>query len=764
VAIPIIPISLLPAPTPGLSVLGALFPGTIGSVTYRVTAAEVLAAGGDAVFASARVTGNATLESPPTDGLHAVNKDYVDGHAGGATRVVTSDATGDAQITVEAAWNAQANATAIVRAAGEATFYRWPSTAPKTYRYMGNQQVGPWATVAADWLNVTIVTSHAALTGLTADDHPQYLPLTGARAMTGPLTLVGPPTVPLHAASKGYVDGLDAAQKTYIDNADASLSAGLALKVAKAGDVMTGPLTLPGFPTVSLHAATKGYVDAAVAGVVTVTSHGALTGLTADDHPQYLPLTGARAMTGPLTLPGAPTLTLHAATKGYVDTAIGSIGPSLPPGGLTNEVLTKLSNTSGDANWKPSAGGGGAADIADAQPALNEGEQWFESDTGNFYLRYKNPDGTFTLVGTNPVGVKGDKGVQGDPGAPGTPGAAGPPGNDIIMQDAVPIVGPGQQWFETDSGKMFVRYQNPDATFTWIEVNPVRGIQGPQGPQGASGVQGPTGAAGPTGPGVPVGGNPGFVLVKNGAADFATAWQTDMPQCCGRFRFLDLNRCVLYPWNGDRLWINGRNYVIPFGGVTLSSGPVTPNVACYVYTAPGTWPNFTLVTSQTAPQEYVNGVWVMSGDATKTLVGMVWMSSAAGGFVDNPSQRYVATWPNRRPRAFAIQAGAAVAVDSGGWYYICQGSFLTWGDAAVFISGNFSGYDTGGSSYFAVAADVDGGLGAVVYQSSAGQAAASVSLSQELASGFHSTALRALTNAGGGNVQASSHLTASLFI
>jgi len=38
-------------------------------------------------------------------------------------------------------------------------------------------------------------------------------------------------------------------------------AAALATKVAKAGDTMTGPLTLSGAPTVNLHAATKQYVD-----------------------------------------------------------------------------------------------------------------------------------------------------------------------------------------------------------------------------------------------------------------------------------------------------------------------------------------------------------------------------------------------------------------------------------------------------------------------------------------------------------------------
>ena len=103
--------------------------------------------------------------------------------------------------------------------------------------------------------------------------------------MTGPLTLSGAPTAALHAATKAYVDA--------VDNA----------KVNRAGDTMTGALTLPGAPTATNHAATKGYVDTEV---------GTRVAKTGD------------TMTGPLTLPGAPTATNHAATKGYVDTEVGT--------------------------------------------------------------------------------------------------------------------------------------------------------------------------------------------------------------------------------------------------------------------------------------------------------------------------------------------------------------------------------------------------------------------------------------------------------
>lgn len=43
----------------------------------------------------------------------------------------------------------------------------------------------------------------------------------------------------------------------------------------------------------------------------------------------------------------------------------------------------------------------------------------------------------------------------------------------IYVQDdpPVPDLTQGQQWFESDSGHLYMRYQNPDLTFCWIKVN-----------------------------------------------------------------------------------------------------------------------------------------------------------------------------------------------------------------------------------------------------------------------------------------------------
>jgi len=126
--------------------------------------------------------------------------------------------------------------------------------------------------------------------------------------MTGFLTLHADPTAAMHAATKQYVDSI-----TLPGN-----------YVLKTGDTMTGPLTLPGAPTAANHAATKAYVDSGDAARV------AKAGDT---------------MTGFLTLHADPTAAMHAATKAYVDRR--------GPGGSTGAIAT-TSGTTYDVTGIPS--------------------------------------------------------------------------------------------------------------------------------------------------------------------------------------------------------------------------------------------------------------------------------------------------------------------------------------------------------------------------------------------------------------------------
>ena len=96
--------------------------------------------------------------------------------------------------------------------------------------------------------------------------------------------------------------------------AAAQTTADAALPVA--GGTMTGKITLDGAPSANLHAATKKYVDDNAGGAdATARAAAAAAQTTAD---AALPIAGG-TMTGTLILSGDPTRNLHAATKKYVD-------------------------------------------------------------------------------------------------------------------------------------------------------------------------------------------------------------------------------------------------------------------------------------------------------------------------------------------------------------------------------------------------------------------------------------------------------------
>lgn len=97
------------------------------------------------------------------------------------------------------------------------------------------------------------------------------------------------------------------------------------------GDTMTGPLVLPGAPTADLEAATKKYVDDAVAAGGGGGAGGDVTKEYVDEQVSALNTTIAGkvsksgdTMTGPLVLSAAPTADMQAATKKYVDDAVAA--------------------------------------------------------------------------------------------------------------------------------------------------------------------------------------------------------------------------------------------------------------------------------------------------------------------------------------------------------------------------------------------------------------------------------------------------------
>jgi hypothetical protein len=107
------------------------------------------------------------------------------------------------------------------------------------------------------------------------------------------------------------------------------------------------------------------------------------------------------------------------------------------------------------------------------------------------------PQGEVGPPGPSTVGPQGPQGEKGDQGPMG--GEAG----SVIVKD-VPPESPfaGQTWFESDTGKTYIWYINPDEFGQWISIY-TAGEKGDQGDPGPAGVPGPAG--GPVGPAGPIG-------------------------------------------------------------------------------------------------------------------------------------------------------------------------------------------------------------------------------------------------------------------
>lgn len=196
------------------------------------------------------------------------------------------------------------------------------------------------------------------------------LPLVGAPyvlksgdAMTGTLKLNADPTNSLHAATKQYVDvettraqGAETILTTNLNAEVTRATAAEGAKVAKAGDTMSGLLTLSGNPTAIFHAATKQYVDTETTrailaeGTLTTNLTNEVSRATAAES-TLTTIKVSKAgdtMTGALTLNADPMNALHAATKQYVDTAILGV----PSNAIQNQTAAPQNasfNITGDA-------------------------------------------------------------------------------------------------------------------------------------------------------------------------------------------------------------------------------------------------------------------------------------------------------------------------------------------------------------------------------------------------------------------------------
>jgi hypothetical protein len=204
--------------------------------------------------------------------------------------------------------------------------------------------------------------------------------------------------------------------------------------------------------------------------------------------------TSGGIMTGPITLPSAPTLPLQAATKGYVDSAIANLpDPVLTLDGLTdvfvNDATTGQVLTFNGTYWYPtdnSATGGGGTSISNAAVNVN----------GRLIITLS--DGS-TIDAGYVVGPAGANGAAGATGPAGETGADG-----IGFVSAVVDINGNLILTKTDGSN--------------VNVGQVKGTKGDAGETGATGANGATGATGVSVTGATVNGSGELVLtLSNGS-------------------------------------------------------------------------------------------------------------------------------------------------------------------------------------------------------------------------------------------------------
>lgn len=144
----------------------------------------------------------------------------------------------------------------------------------------------------------TVITDHGLLTGLEDNDHPQYV-LTSVNSSLSS-------EVSNHLASASVHFTAESLTALYSVTSHNHALSGLT-------DIQITATPTNG--TTLTWSSTK-WIPSSVAGGVT--DHGALTGLSDDDHTQYILVNGSRAFTNNVS--GIePTLSAHLAQKGYVD-------------------------------------------------------------------------------------------------------------------------------------------------------------------------------------------------------------------------------------------------------------------------------------------------------------------------------------------------------------------------------------------------------------------------------------------------------------
>jgi len=151
---------------------------------------------------------------------------------------------------------------------------------------------------------------------------------------------------------------------------------------------------------------------------------------------------------------------------------------------------------------------------------------------------------------------------------------------------------------------------------------------------------------------------------------------------------------VLAKRYGNKIFINGVNYLLPYQDVGIANTGLTAATLYYVYAYwTGTTVALELSTtgSGTSP---IFGHEIKVGDASRTYVGMIYTGAGTPGtFIDSETQRFCASYYNRVPKHCQRMLGTARSTASAPWVELSSADrieFITHGseDALCFLNSN----------------------------------------------------------------------------
>jgi len=166
---------------------------------------------------------------------------------------------------------------------------------------------------------------------------------------------------------------------------------------------------------------------------------------------------------------------------------------------------------------------------------------------------------------------------------------------------------------------------------------------------------------------------------------------------------------VLSPYNGNRLIINGVQQVVPNAGVTLAPTGLSATTLYYIYAYMVSTTMTLEASTTTHARDTTTGVEIKSGDATRTLVGMAYVKTAAT-FADSATQRFVRSWFNETGVGLQNQLPGNVGYATNAFAEISAGircEFVSWtGEAIIYqLSGTTSNNGINNNTYTGVGFD-----------------------------------------------------------